>query len=699
MWSIYLFCVIPLILFIIGKLYLSVHRKHKNVCIVVLGDLGRSPRMQYHAISFVKEGFTVDFIGYPGSSPLKQIKENSRIQIYYLRPPPKIEDKLSRSFYYMIKTIWQTFNLLWVLFNKHIPSYILIQNPPAIPTIPVCWFYSIVVGSQFIIDWHNYAYTLMALSLKDDHFLVKFAKIIEIYFGSKAHYSFCVSQAMKEDLQKKWQILSKVLYDRPGNQFQPISLAEKHAFLLKLSEKYHILKGPKENSTVFTECIENEIHLPSKRLGLIVSSTSWTEDEDFSILLNALQEYENAIVQNTCNLPDLICIITGKGPLKEFYTAIIKLKNWEHVTVLTPWLESEDYPKMLASADLGICLHTSSSGLDLPMKIIDMFGCKLPVCAYNFKCLSELVKHNENGMIFSSDKELAVQLKSWFENFPNNDVQHKLNKKFQEELHKFQEIRWHGQFSSLEDITWLNNRPIIGVLAQELSYNMRKYYSTDRYHSYIAASYVKFIEGAGARVVPIWIGKNESYYRNILNNINGVLWPGGATLFDNDDGYADAGYLIYKIARRMNKNGDYFPIFGICLGFELLTYVVANRTKHRIDCDSINEALPLEFTPDFRKGRMFNKASSDIIDILKTKNVTSNFHQYCVTKQKLQKNTLIILFTACNFIQRKIYTNGFLEEKFHMEQMPLKLHNILQISLLMKHVRTTMNLLPKMKKL
>lgn len=48
-----------------------------------------------------------------------------------------------------------------------------------------------------------------------------------------------------------------------------------------------------------------------------------------------------------------------------------------------------------------------------------------------------------------------------------------------------------------------NDSPIIGVLTQEIAYSLDKIYPGE-YKSFIAASYVKFVEGGGGRVVPVW---------------------------------------------------------------------------------------------------------------------------------------------------------------------------------------------------
>lgn len=40
----------------------------RRVCVLVLGDIGRSPRMQYHALSLSKHGYTVTFVGYLGKT-------------------------------------------------------------------------------------------------------------------------------------------------------------------------------------------------------------------------------------------------------------------------------------------------------------------------------------------------------------------------------------------------------------------------------------------------------------------------------------------------------------------------------------------------------------------------------------------------------------------------------------------------------
>ena len=70
------------------------------------------------------------------------------------------------------------------------------------------------------------------------------------------------------------------------------------------------------------------------------------------------------------SLPGLVIAVTGKGPQKAMYEQKMQQLHLRHVAFRTLWLEAADYPLLLGSADLGVSLHTSSSGLDLPMKVI-----------------------------------------------------------------------------------------------------------------------------------------------------------------------------------------------------------------------------------------------------------------------------------------------------------------------------------------
>lgn len=74
---------------------------------------------------------------------------------------------------------------------------------------------------------------------------------------------------------------------------------------------------------------------------------------------------------------------------------------------------------------------------------------------------------------------------------------------------------------------------------------------------YIAASYVKIVESAGGRVVPVPYNANQDYLDQLLEGLNGLLLPGGS----NSPSPA-AKYMI-KRAIASNKAGDYFPVSGL----------------------------------------------------------------------------------------------------------------------------------------
>jgi beta-1,4-mannosyltransferase len=106
----------------------------------------------------------------------------------------------------MIKVVWQVYDIWITLVGIPLSNSLIMQNPPTIPTSPICWLYCLVTRTQFIIDWHNYAYSIMALGLGENNLLVIVAKTIEMIFGLGANNNFCVSNAMKEDLENRWGI-------------------------------------------------------------------------------------------------------------------------------------------------------------------------------------------------------------------------------------------------------------------------------------------------------------------------------------------------------------------------------------------------------------------------------------------------------------------------------------------------------------
>jgi len=52
----------------------------KKAIVLVLGDIGHSPRMCYHASSLASHGVNVELVGYSGSEPHPEILKSNLIR-------------------------------------------------------------------------------------------------------------------------------------------------------------------------------------------------------------------------------------------------------------------------------------------------------------------------------------------------------------------------------------------------------------------------------------------------------------------------------------------------------------------------------------------------------------------------------------------------------------------------------------------
>jgi beta-1,4-mannosyltransferase len=384
-----------------------------RAAVVALGDLGRSARMQYHALALAGCGVDVDLVGYEGTPLPGGVTNHPRITVHRFEPSlARIHGPLANVGYSAVGfgDALRAGRRLWrVLRRISRPDLVLVQNPPAFPTALVAWFALKHRGVRFVIDWHNVGFTLLQLRLGRWHPAVRLARWLERQDARRADANLCVSRGLATFLQQRFGVMqAQVLYDRPAAAFAPIDHVAREQVRQALFTRLGIRNGTP--------------------VGFIVCPTSWTEDEDFDLVIDAVVQLEERVrgweaAGQSRRFPDLVILVTGDGARRAQFERRFAGLPARRIQLRTRWLEPDDYPRIVGSAEIGLCLHRSSSGLDIPMKVADLFGAGVPVCALDYgACLAERVRHGDNGLLFSTARQLADVLFDIFETYPSDQT-------------------------------------------------------------------------------------------------------------------------------------------------------------------------------------------------------------------------------------------------------------------------------------
>lgn len=357
-----------------------------SATVLVFGDLGRSPRMLAHARALAENGWQVALVGYPDSPLESAVADNPRVRSFPIRTFRRCPQGAPRPVFLLWSALrlgWAQLRALWTLLvSTPRPNILLAQNPPTVPTLFVGRLAARLRRARFLLDWHNFGYSILALRMGESSAIVRLLGRYEASAGRRADAHLAVSRAMAFELAARFGVRdARVLYDRPLELAPPLERPARRALLREL------FPAVPDGALV--------LHCP----------TSWTDDEDVGMLLDALRLYDQR------GPAPLFIIITGRGPRREEFEARLAAVKLSRCHVRTAFLPPADYRRLLRTADCGVSLHRSSSGVDLPMKLVDFFGAGTPALALDYgPCLAEQVEDGREALLFRDAPELAARL-------------------------------------------------------------------------------------------------------------------------------------------------------------------------------------------------------------------------------------------------------------------------------------------------
>lgn len=124
--------------------------------------------------------------------------------------------------------------------------------------------------------------------------------------------------------------------------------------------------------------------------------------------------------------------------------------------------------------------------------------------------------------------------------------------------------------------------------------------------------------------------------------MNGVLFTGG---WAKTGLYFETAKKIFQVTLAKNDAGDHFPLFGICLGFEIISMIITE--DHNI-CERFSgedQASTLQFTnPSDIQGSVFERFPPELQSKLSTECLAMQNHMYGLSPRRLQENDALSSF-------------------------------------------------------
>lgn len=157
--------------------------------------------------------------------------------------------------------------------------------------------------------------------------------------------------------------------------------------------------------------------------------------------------------------------------------------------------------------------------------------------------------------------------------------------------------------------------------------------------------YVSFLHLAGLDVYPIPTHISQENLRVLLSKVNGVMLPGGMSSIMNPDpnnankmvfsSYTKTVKMIMDEAKAINDQGDYFPVFGICLGFEAM---IAAEAENLSFVEKKHEGLrynaTLTYTVKRDDSKFLSAIPTHLLDYMERVKSTHNYHEYMTCPKK-----------------------------------------------------------------